>query len=204
MAKHTRKWHYFQSKTLRHWICGSSFFYVVQQSHFSLKHKYLTNFSLVLPFTHLYGTRLPEISVRKTFDTGAGKIWGENTLIRDTLAWNPCQETFDTGAGKFWGGNTRETKQEWELKPLLGRLSIQGSNCTHPGRKLLALILVRKIWGGNTGETKQEWKQGQTYKEMIPPSTKTLRHWVCRSSFLHVAQESHFYSMWDLDSHLNT
>jgi len=26
--------------------------------------------SLVPPFTHLYGTRLPEISIRKTFDTG--------------------------------------------------------------------------------------------------------------------------------------
>jgi len=28
---------------------------------------------LVPPFTHLYGTRLPEISIRKTFDTGSPK-----------------------------------------------------------------------------------------------------------------------------------
>jgi len=27
--------------------------------------------SLVPPFTHLYGTRLPEITIRKTFDTGS-------------------------------------------------------------------------------------------------------------------------------------
>jgi len=30
---------------------------------------------------------------------------------------------------------------------------------------------------------------------------KTLRHWVCGSFFLYVAQLSHSYSMWDLDSH---
>ena len=33
---------------------------------------------------------------------------------------------------------------------------------------------------------------------------KTLRHYVCGSSFLYVAQLSHSYPMWDLDSYLNT
>jgi len=37
-----------------------------------LKPEYITHDpSLVPPFTHLYGTRLPEITIKKTFDTGS-------------------------------------------------------------------------------------------------------------------------------------
>jgi len=40
-----------------------------------LKPEYITHDpSLVLPFTHLYGTRLPEITIRKTFDTRSNCI----------------------------------------------------------------------------------------------------------------------------------
>jgi len=33
---------------------------------------------------------------------------------------------------------------------------------------------------------------------------KTLRQWVCESSFLYGAQLSHFYSMWDLELYLDS
>jgi len=40
-----------------------------------LKPEYITHDpSLVPPFTHLYGTRLPEITIRKTFDTRSNCI----------------------------------------------------------------------------------------------------------------------------------
>ena len=54
------------------------------------KHEYLTHkrSPLVLPFTHLNGTRFPKISVRKTFDT----------VIKLTrLPETSVRKTFDTG-----------------------------------------------------------------------------------------------------------
>ena len=61
------------------------------------------------------------------------------------------------------------------------------------------------IRGGKTGEISQEWELSQTHiREWHHLQPKTLRHWVCGSSFLYVAQLSHSYSMWDLDSHLDT
>ena len=59
-----------------------------------LKPEYITHDpSLVPSFTHLYETHVPEISIRKTFDTGLPK---PQTIGSDTTCWeNP--------RGKHWG-----------------------------------------------------------------------------------------------------
>jgi len=70
----------------------------------------------------------------------------------------------------------------------------------------LALIpLVRKIDGINTREIKQEWDKSQIHtREWHYLQSKILRHRVCGSFFLYVAQLSHLYTLWDLDSHFDT
>jgi len=59
--------------------------------------------SLIPPFTHLYGTRLPEISIWKTFDTGSNCI-------------RPSRKptTLILLVEKIRGGNRGDLKQ-WEL-----------------------------------------------------------------------------------------
>jgi len=42
-----------------------------------------------------------------------------------------------------------------------------------------------------------------TYMRMTLPPTQNLKALICGSSFLYVAQLSHSYPMWELDSHLN-
>ena len=95
-----------------------------------------------------------------------------------------------------------------------------GSNCTHPSRcdfwykvKLYSPkpqtigsdITCWVIRGGKTGKISQEWELSQTHtREWHHLQPKTLRDWVCGFSFLYVAQLSYSYSMWDLDSHLDT
>ena len=105
--------------------------------------------SLVLPFTHLYGTCFPEITIRrKTFNTGSNCTRPKpKTIGSDTTCW-------DNLMGKHWGDLTRMRQEP---------------------------IHIRK------------WHHLQP---------KTLR--LCGSSFLYIAQLSHSYPMWDLDSHLNT
>jgi len=58
--------------------------------------------SLVPPFTHLYGTRLPEITIRKTFDTGS-KLYSPKPQTNDSDT---------TCLGESEGGNTGEISQE--------------------------------------------------------------------------------------------
>ena len=53
--------------------------------------------SLILPFTHLYGTHLPEITIRKTFDTGSNCT----RPSRKPIALIPL-------VGRIQGGNTGE------------------------------------------------------------------------------------------------
>jgi len=60
-----------------------------------LKPEYITHDpSLVPPFTHLYGTRLPEISTRKTFDTRSNCTCpGRKPRALIPLVGNPRGET---------------------------------------------------------------------------------------------------------------
>jgi len=58
--------------------------------------------------------------------------------------------------------------------------------------------------GKHWGDLTRMRTRAQHTREWHHLQPKTLRHWICGSSFLYVAQHSHFYSMWDLDSHLNT
>ena len=68
---------------------------------FSTRVHYSWPFSLVLPFTHLYRTHLPEITIRKTFDTGSNCTRPKaKTIGSDTTCWeNP--------RAKPWGDLTR-------------------------------------------------------------------------------------------------
>jgi len=66
------------------------------------KPEYITHDpSLVPPFTHLYGTRLPKITIRKTFDTGSNCTHPS----RKPTALIPL-------VGRIRGGNTREILQQ--------------------------------------------------------------------------------------------
>ena len=92
---------------------------------------------LVSSFTHLYGTHLPETSIRKTFDTGSN--WVHLSDDKDEpSALIPL-------GGKIRGGNTEKisNNENWVIPHI------------------------------------REWHHLQP---------KTLRHWVCGSSFLYVAQ----------------
>jgi len=67
-----------------------------------LNPEYITHdLSLVPPFTHLYGTRLPETSIRKTFDTGSNCT----RPIRKPMALIPL-------VGRIQGENLGEISQE--------------------------------------------------------------------------------------------
>jgi len=76
----------------------------------------------------------------------------------------------------------------------------------------LAQAINQRLWYHLLGESEGETPGRETRMRTEPTyirewhhlQPKTLRHWVCGSSFLYVAQLSHFYSMWDLDSHLDT
>ena len=101
-----------------------------------------------------------------------------HTLIRDTLAWNLHQEDF---------------RYRVKLSPFVWwkRRTID-SNTTcweNPRGKNLGRLM------------RQESTHTRKWHYFQP---KTLKHWVCVSSFLYVTQLSHSYPMWDLDSHLNT
>ena len=64
----------------------------------SSKPEYITHDPLLVPpFTHLYGTRLLEITIRKTFDTGSNCT----RLSRKPTALIPL-------VGRIRGGNTEE------------------------------------------------------------------------------------------------
>jgi len=90
------------------------------------------------------------------------------------------------------------------LKSLLGRLSIQGQT-------ILAQAANHRFWYllGESERTtpershKNELSQNP-HKGMTPPSTQNLKALCLRVFFLYVAQLSHFYPIWNLDSHLNT
>jgi len=69
----------------------------LERKTFSTRVHYSWPPSLVPPFTHLYGTRLPEINIRKTFDT-----WSNCTRPG-------CKPTaLIPLVGRIQGGNTRE------------------------------------------------------------------------------------------------
>jgi len=119
--------------TLRHLTIfassESSFFTLV---HFSsggsiFKHEYLTHKrpSLVLPFTHLSETCLPETFVRKTFNRGIKlysyePITTTNHIDSDTTCWkNPNEKNIENIKQK-WDKNqihTQETDTIFKSKP---------------------------------------------------------------------------------------
>jgi len=58
--------------------------------------------------------------------------------------------------------------------------------------------MLRKFEGENLGETNKngKWVKPHNHiREQRYFQSKTLKHWVCRSFFLYVAQQSHFYSI---------
>ena len=103
-----------------------------------------------------------------------------HTLIWDTLAWNLRQEDFryrvKLSSFARWKRRTISSDTTcWE--------NLKGKH------------------RGDKQEMRQEPKPTREWHHLQP---KTLRHRVCGSSFLYVAQLSHSYSMGDLDSHLDT
>jgi len=66
--------------------------------------------SLVLPFTHLYGTHLPETSIRKTFDTGSN-------CTRPSCKPSPLIPTcWENQRGKPWGDLTRMRQEPTHIR----------------------------------------------------------------------------------------
>jgi len=103
------------------------------------------------------------------------------TLKRDTLAWNIRREDFRY---------SDQIVLVWVY---------------YHHKQLTLIPLAGIIEGANIGEIQQEWVKSLTHtREWHHLQPKTLRHWVCESYFLYVAQFSHFYTMWDLYSHLDT
>jgi len=99
-----------------------------------------------------------------------------HTLIQDTLAWNLHQEDFRYRV-------KLSSFVRWQRRTI-------GSDTTcweNPRGKYQGDLIRMRTEPTHI----REWHQ-----------PKTLRHWVCGSSY--VAQRSHFYPLWDLDSHLNT
>jgi len=85
------KWHHFQSKILRHWVCRFSLIYCsifLLNMRLRLTLGYLTIFS---------SSESPSFTLIHSPLGGSKRLLtctAVHTLIRDTLAWNFCQEDF--------------------------------------------------------------------------------------------------------------
>jgi len=102
-----------------------------------------------------------------------------HTLIRDT--WHVCLKS-PSGRQDF----------RYRVKLYSPRPQINDSDTT-------CWENPRGKHGGDLTRMRTEPNHIREWHHLQP---KTLRRWVCGSSFLYVAQLSHSYPMWDLDSHL--